>query len=286
MMMTYKNQQLEYEIYLRDNKVKFKNDSTAIKITGARSTAQIATCGEINSLEATITIWGLSREIISTLTQFSIFNTGREFNVIRIIANSIVVYEGTIINCLADFNQAPDIQLRINCLPCAHLMLAIASPFSQSGSVKVADIIRSIITPFDMSLTNIDVKESIPDPYLKGSPYQQILNAAWQGGCFVQFSYNDILIRNKNTPVSKDIINISPESGFIGYPIYCDSGLSVKTYFNESYVIGQKVNLASFLPLADGDYTIGMVTHNLSSELAGGVWESNLLLYRNFNNEQ
>lgn len=281
--MNYQNQKLSYEIHITDDNQNFPDGSKIKKIIGARSTANIKTFGGTNSNEANVTIWGLNRDDISTITQFSMWNGGRSFNKLVIKANDSVIYEGTIMNCVADFNQAPDISVNISCLPCAFLNVINAKPFSYNGDVKASEVIESIIKPFGMSLTNIDVDDFISSPFLQGTPYQQILQVVEHIRCFVSFSYTDVYISKFGTPRDNSELLLSPETGLIGYPVYFNSYLTVKTYFNPSYKSWQKIILKTHLPLASGSYTIGAINHNLSCELPGGQFESNLILYKAVN---
>lgn len=281
----YQNQQLSFEIALSAGR-QFADGSNSIKIEGARSVAQISHVGGNNSLEASVMIWGLNKSIMTTLTQFKTWNGGKEFNVIKIRANGLICYEGTIIDCFADFNQAPDVPLTINCLPCAFLMTAKTPPFSQAGSVKVEDIIRTVIAPFNMPLNNIGVTAVLSDPIFAGSPYSQIIAVTNAVGCFVEFSYNDVTIRERQKPLDDEPINISVGTGLIGYPMYNSIGLNIKTFYNGNYKLGQKINLTSSIPLADGEYMINAIFHNLSCEMPSGLWETNLMIVRSNSNEK
>lgn len=272
-------QELEFEFYIKDTLDPDKIANT-FKIKAPRSTASISTFGGSNSSEANFNIWGIGRDMIATLTRFDMWNGGKNYNTIIVKANGAKCYEGTIINCFADFNQAPDIPLIINCQPCAFLAVTVAMPFSYNGSIKASDIIQSIIKPFNMTLTNVDVTAVLKDPYIIGSPYQQILSVVNSARCFVDFSYSDIYISQTNSPRSNDVIKISPKTGLIGFPTYFGTYLTIKTYYNPTYRAGDRVKLETYLPLASGDYTIGAIIHNLSCKLPNGTFESNLVLYK------
>ncbi|XKM12651.1 hypothetical protein RCS94_06390 [Orbaceae bacterium ac157xtp] len=278
--MNYQNQRLDFEIHLTNEKDIFPDGTKIKRIYSPRSTVQIKTVGGANSNEANITIWGLSRDDIAMITQFSIWNGGRTFNKIVVKANGVTCYQGTIINCVADFNKVPDISVLISCQPCAFLNTAVAKPFSFNGEVSAADVIKSIIKPFGMSLTNIDVDTMLDTPYLQGSPFQQILQVVEHARCYVHFSYDSIYMSKIGSARNDEEIYLAPETGLIGYPMYFGDGLSVKTYFNPSYVANQKIKLNTYLPLASGSYTIGAIIHNLSCQLVGAQFESNLILYR------
>ncbi|RKS87342.1 hypothetical protein DES39_0563 [Orbus hercynius] len=280
--MNYQTQILDFEFLIKGNGEDPSEITDTIKLKAPRSTATISTFGGVNSSEASFTIWGLGRDDIATLTRFEMWNGGKNYNAISVKANGVKCYEGTIINCVADFNQAPDIPVIINCQPCAFLSVAVAMPFSFGGEIKASDIIQSIIKPFGMTLTNIDVTESLKNPYIIGSPYQQILSVANDIRCFIELSYSDIYISKIGTARDEEAILISPQTGLIGYPSYFGTYLTVKTYFNPSYKTGQKVKLETYLPLASGDYTVGAIIHNLSCQLPGGTFESSLILYKVF----
>jgi len=278
--MTYQLQSLEFEFYIKGDKDEPKKITDTIKLNSPRSTANISTFGGTNSSEANFTIWGIGRDVIATLTRFEMWNGGKNFNNIVVKANGVKCYEGVIINCVADFNQAPDIPVNISCQPCAFLAVAVSKPFSFNGEVRASEIIQSIIKPFNMTLINVDVLDYLKNPYITGSPYQQILSVSSNVRCFIEFSFDNIYISKQNSPRSSDVIEISPSSGLIGFPNYFGTYLTIKTYFNSSYKTGQRVKLDTYLPLASGDYTIGAIIHNLSCQLPNGTFESNLILYK------
>lgn len=284
--MTYQNQRLDFEFYLTNDGDKFRDGSTVKKLYEPRSVANIRSFGGHNSGEGQFIIWGLSFDDIATLTRFQGWNGATQFNRIVVKANGNTVYQGTIVSCVADLNQAPDVSVAINCQPCAFLMTYVAKPFSFSGEIKVAEVIGAIIKPFNMSLTNIDVTESVKDPYIVGSPFQQIMQIIDHVGCFVNYSYDDIYISKSMTPKDDKEIYLAPETGLIGYPMYYESMLSAKSYFNPSYTMGRKIKLNTILPLANGLYTIVGIIHDLSCNLPGGKFETNLVLQRSFKNEK
>lgn len=284
--MTYQNQVLDFEFHLTNEGDKFSDGSIIKKIYSPRSSANIVTFGGHNSGDAQFTIWGLSFEDIATLTRFRGWNGAKNFNKIVVKANGSTLYQGMIVSCIADLNQAPDVSVSIYCNPCAFLMTIVSPPFSFKGKIKAADMIESIIKPLGMSLTNVDVDVSLTDPYIVGSPYQQIMQIIDHVGCFINYSYDDIYISKKETPRDDGVINLSPSTGLIGYPMYYDSHLVAKSYFSPIYAVGKKIKLDTILPLASGDYSIYSVTHDLTCNLPGGKFETTLVLIRIFNNEK
>ncbi|WP_392558730.1 baseplate hub protein [Orbus mooreae] len=281
--MDYQNQQLDFTITLANEEQSFSNGSRKVTYFSPRSTAIITAINGTNSGKASFRIWGLTRETIATITNMGIWRTGDKLNKIEVKANGATVYQGVIANCVADFNQAPDISVSIDCYASAFLMIEVAKPFSFNGEVKASQAIESIIKPFGMTLINNGVTSSLSNPYISGSPYNQIMEIANSVGCLVIFEYDTITLHDKDYKPGDPVITISPETGLIGYPMYFSYYLTIKTYFNPSYKVGKPVNLITSLPLATGKYIIGGIEHNLSCNLIGGLYESNLLLYKVFN---
>ncbi|RKS84667.1 hypothetical protein DES39_1879 [Orbus hercynius] len=281
--MDYQNQQLDFTITLANDSQSFSDGSRKVTYLSPRSTAQITSVNGTNSGKGSFRIWGLSRDTIAIITNMGIWRTGDKLNLLEVKANGITVYQGVIANCVADFNQAPDISVSIDCYASAFLMIEVAKPFSFNGEVKASEAIEAIIKPFGMTLVNNGVTSSLSNPYIVGSPYNQIMEIVNNVGCLVIFDYDTITLHSSDYIPSEPVITIAPETGLIGYPMYLRTHLTAKTYFNSSYKVGKPVKLITDLPLATGDYIIGGIEHNLSCNLIGGLYESNLLLYKVFN---
>ena len=80
--------------------------------------------------------------------------------------------------------------------------------------------------------------------------------------------------------VSRDnmIIDVSAETGLVGYPTYNDIGFSIKTEFNQNLINGRTVNLKTIIPKANGKAPIQDSTHEISTLSPEGPWFTTVVL--------
>src|SRR6185437_11452310 len=75
--------------------------------------------------------------------------------------------------------------------------------------------------------------------------------------------------------VTPPIMQLSPQSGLVGYPRLEKYGLRITSIFNPGLVPGGRVQVSgSDIPNANGMWSPFMIDHTLESNIPGGLWQS------------
>jgi len=104
---------------------------------------------------------------------------------------------------------------------------------------------------------------------------QQIANHAR----FPMVIENETVIIFPNNGFRDDrIVDVSPETGMVGYPSYWEAGFNVKCEFNPDLLNGRQVKLTSSIPKANGILPVQVSTHELSTLTPDGAWFTTIKL--------
>ena len=75
---------------------------------------------------------------------------------------------------------------------------------------------------------------------------------------------------------ASDALEISAKTGLVGYPTYSSwaegGGIALKTIFNPLLIVGSRCKVESGLPVANGNWIVFFVSHDIESLVRGGQW--------------
>lgn len=276
----YKQRNLKFEFTAEPGILDDKNNTTLV-VENCKAQAQISMGTNVSGNMADVKIYGLSAELISSLSAKGVgaYNKGSIKIGMNILADDEMVFSGGIYACYADMNEMPEVGLVINAMAGLDLMRASTKPFTLKGYADYSDIINSICIANGYTYEGFNVTGGQTNGYYEGSPLEQIralcLNAR------LRFAVNSRKVtvwpidldEKGNIDRSKELAaQVSPEHGLIGYPVYSPAGLTIQAEFSTYIFSGGLIDLTTTLPNASGRYIANVVTHYLSSWIKGGPW--------------
>ena len=254
-----------------------KSGNDTISIKNIKATVSCQSSGNLFGTQVTVSLFGLSLDMIASLSSKSmgLFGSDSERISMKIYVGNTAIFSGYMTSSIANMNSVPNAALMITATASADLQNKAASPFSFSGATPVSTVINAICksggySPFIVGLGGVVVT----NPHYEGSVFDQL-----------QTLCDDLNIAMSVTPpsisfwpqesIKDDVIPlVSPEHGLIGYPIFSNGGVMFQTQFSTLLTTGRNVNLQTSLPHASGIYKLTSVTHELSSWVEDGPWHS------------
>jgi hypothetical protein len=189
-----------------------------------------------------------------------------------------MVFMGTIYNAWGDYSSQPDAALNILANAGMDAFIKPVGPSSYGNpSTDVATIMADLAKTMGLGFENNGVQVKLSYPYFPGTALAQVRACARAARINYSVDRGTLAIWEQGTGRDGEIPVISPSSGMVGYPHAVGSKvISLKTLFNSSIRPGSHVMVDSSLPMANGKFRVGPVSHSLSSELPGGPWFTTL----------
>lgn len=280
----------------------FKNGRNTLTISGLRLSASVKITA--NASELKCSVFGLSSETMNRL--LAVKETGapwqNQVNSIRLDvwtssdSTRFMLFNGQIIDALADFNKVPEVPLEITASGTFQYQSVVIQNKSFKGAAKVSDIMAYLAGQIGAGLDNVNVDESfvLRDHTVQGSAVACIestaraANVDWlieTVGTETANLGGTLVICKKGTTRKDATMEIHEANGLIGYPVIHSGMVDVKCLFSPFYLPHKKVKLFSKeQPVANGEYYIAEIEHKLESEmLSNSDWESHLTLAWIFN---
>lgn len=183
------------------------------------------------------------------------------------------VFSGTLISSFIDLSNPPEVSFVCAAVAGYYNKAAPSAPNTYEGTQKAEDIIRSLAGQIGYAFENRNGATAVvQNQYLSGSIIDQ-MQAVARAASFPMIIENNLVTIFPNNGTRDDIVvNLSAETGLVGYPSYWEAGFVVKSEFNPIITIGRVINLKSQLPKANGKFPIQYVTHELSTLTPDGPW--------------
>ncbi len=286
---TFTTKNLRFTFKLSNN-AKFQGtNANVLQISGLRATASIRGAGLPAFPAATLAIYGLLQSDMNALTSLQFQPDELERNVVVVEADSsgrgewATVFSGQIITSGPDYDGIPDAPLRITAQVLGFEALNPATATSYTGSTSVAAIVGSIASKMGYVLENNGVTAQLSSPYFSGTLTQQLRAVKQQSNIDIYIEDNVIAICPAGGVRQQRSFTLSPTSGLVGYPKldYQRGYVYAKAFFNPAFRFGGPCTIQdSDVPMANGSWIIGTISHDLDSlVLSSPKWFTNLLLY-------
>jgi hypothetical protein len=259
-----------------------------VKITGQRVYCTVMSNLGPRQGTATIRVYGLTRSLLNQLSSLSRVTEAQRKNRVIIEAGDdkagmSVVFDGQIMLSQIDMASFPDVALSVEALGGALEMLKVMEPISYPVSADAAVILSDLAYKMGMDFENGGVtgpvRVMLATPYYPGALMEQAEACARDANITMVITHGErgrslMVITPKGVPRGGLIPLVSPETGLVGYPSYASglSGLSVKCVFNPQLRMGGLVKVSSDLQVANGQWTVFNIAHELESEVPGGQW--------------
>ena len=263
-----------------------------ISFSGLRVSARIRyEAGAYNM--ADIQIYGLSQDFMRQLIAIYSYGwTGNSFVNNRIALRytdetNVTIFEGGIVSALIDYNTAPEVPFSILASATYKEQMEVPGGMSFPGTVAVETIIRQILNKsHEKAFENKGVDTVLTDESVNGSVMDMIDQVCRHADIDYWMQNNTLIIAPKGaTDKSATPIELTPETGLVGWPVLTHYGCNALALFSPDYVAMRTVKLAC-PALFDGTrlFSINGLTHEVDSEVPGGRWHTRLRLYLNTSN--
>jgi len=182
------------------------------------------------------------------------------------------IFEGTVVSACINYGGAPDVAFDVNARPGYLYQVAPAAPNSYAGEVDVASMIESLAKRMGYGFKNNGVSSKLNDQYLKGSAIDQVKTICEAARIVCNIENGTITIWPNDGGSNDQILQISPETGLIGYPTFTRTGVQIAMEFRPGIVLGQKINLLTSVEKAAGIWFVQSVRYELSTLQPQGPW--------------
>lgn len=255
----------------------FSNGQDTLTVTGLRCEAVIDDINGINQGSLQLRIYGMKIEDMNAMSLLGKRYLEARRNVITVTAGDMVngmqqVFKGTIYQGSIDYAGMPDVGFNIAASSGYFENVQSSADFSMKGDVSVATIIESIAKGMGFSFLNNGVDAKLSNPHLEGSPLAQIMAVAQAAHVACNVSQGVVAIWPNGGTRDDQIVDISPATGLVGYPVYSQYGIDVTTLFNPNLMNGRKAKVTSDAIGATGDWYVQVTRHELSSQSKNGPW--------------
>lgn len=226
--------------------------------------------------EAQVRIYGMRQEDMNSLTMLSWKKLNVSRNTIQVFAldagSWYEVFHGDLLDCVPDYDEAPEVCLRVSAISLLFDKYVEAAPTSYKGSVAAADIIDKLATSINYTFENHGVTAQLTNQYLDGTVVDQIKSVAKAADCdlFIDGSCVTITARDRARELTP--IVVSPSSGLVSYPTIDNQGIRCRSLWIPGLRIGSPITITSDVPKANGDWRIYSLTLTLESERPDGQW--------------
>lgn len=249
-----------------------------VELSGFRMSATLQHAGGWSDGTMNLTIWGLKRSTTNELATF-----GVKYNLVPQAPITLeagdpsgfsTVFVGNILSGYADYSDAPEVAFHLlaHCVLPQAVEAIPASSFR--GSVDVATIMAGLATQMGLKFENSGVNVKLRNPYFSGSAKTQMQACAQHAGINANVINGVLAIWPKFGSRGGQVPLVSPKTGMIGYPIFHELGIRVRTLYNPSIGLGQKIKVESNLTPANGEYSVYNLEHELECMVPKGRWFS------------
>lgn len=259
-----------------------------LTVSGLRVWASISAAGQAQNATAQITIFGMTFQEMLAASTFSKWPAVQKDASVFLYAGNpgalSLVFSGTIVQAVGDFNAQPDTAFHIEARSGLSAQMTILPPTSVKGTVNAAALLQALagqVSPPLAFENNSNVQVQLSNPHFKGSAMDQI-RAICASGQINYFIENNTTLaiwpKGQTRNVGTQTITIAPDEGAVGYPTFGFGKIIVKCEYNPAIVYGMNVTVKSSLPPANGTFSIFQLDYELQAMTPGGAWFQTLTM--------
>jgi hypothetical protein len=253
----------------------------SMTLSGLRTSVRIRVPGgqSMGVLEGAI--YGMS---LSTMNQLSTVGTqlnAQAKNTISVMAGDAetgmaLVYSGTLKYAYVDAQSMPQVAFRVSGSAGAYEAVKPVKPTSIQGAGDVAQVMSQLAGQMNLSFENNGVNVKLSNIYLSGSARMQALTLAQHAGIEHLIDKGTLAIWKPGQGRQSSSLMISPQTGMVGYPMFNQANVVVRTLFNPAINYGGLMQIQSDLTPACGTWAINYVDLELDSMVPHGRWFATL----------
>lgn len=247
--------------------------------SGLRVEASISMAGDTSQTMCQLRVYGLPLDVMNKLSVLGKPIVAGSLNTVEVEVSDDdnpapqTAFIGTIFQAWADLQNPPDGMFMVSATQGLLDALRPIPPASYNGSVDVALAMQSIATQLGHLFQNNGVDVRLSYPYLAGTGRDQLQQLADSAGINWVLDENTVVIwprGGSRTDIPE--AQVSAATGMIGYPIWTDGGVVIKTLYNPALRFGSLIRVESDIEPANGQWTVYRVDHELESQVSGGKW--------------
>ena len=250
-----------------------------LKLEGLRCAAVITNPGGNNALgQLQLQVWGMTLDQMNEYSSIGSNMVQAQDQSVTVTAGNQngtlnQVFSGNLISSFIDFSNAPEVSFVCAAVAGYYNKAAPAAPNTYKGSNKAEDIIQALAGQIGYEFVNKNNATAVvQNQYLSGSIIDQIMTVARTAPFPLIIENKKVIIFPNDGYRDELIVNLSAETGLIGYPSYWEAGFTVRSEFNPIIAIGRQINLKSQIPKANGKFAIQYATHEISTLTPDGPW--------------
>lgn len=286
----------------------------AIDLHNYRIDASVVSAGKISAISAGISIYNLPTRLMRALSGYGTMgvfnyasNTASGIAAVKdtidvrlytsesaqnnVSATSIqadnpwnaqrtMIFRGSLQNCSIQMDAVPDPFAFIQCHTLGAAQLFPADALSYKGAIAASTIAQQIAQTIGLTFTNDGVTTVLQNPCFHGDLKKQLRDLSEQA-LFDYSTENGTLAiwpigSHRSAASNTGYTTINSSNGLIGYPQFNGVGVSFTTLYNPAIRFGDRIYLETDAPNVTGYYVVSYVEANLSQELPGGAWYSNV----------
>lgn len=276
--MSFTSKKIEIRLTLTTGK--YSNGTNTKIIRELPCSVSVQCAGLPMKDQATVKIYGMTQDDMEALTWLTWNPLAINRNKIEVLAgeenNLSLAFAGEIQTAVPEYNGSPDVYLSITAISAYYTGRIPVSPYSFKGNVPVASVLQTLAKQAEYTFVNGGDNSTVENPYLKGSPLQQIIQLKEMSGADIRISNGVITLVGKN---KKILTVVSPENGLLGYPTPTAQGMRIRTLFNPVYDLTGQIKIEnSIVPKANGTWNIYGISHTLGQYVDNPPWFSDLEL--------
>jgi hypothetical protein len=268
-----------------------ESGTNTVTLDGHRASVRVQNSGAAAGSAAQVAVWGMTPSLMDQLSTLGMVVQMIPRNTITITAgeetqdgsnNTSTVFVGTILQAYGDFNNAPDVPFRLECLAGAAEQAIPFPASSYTGGTDVSTILSAIASKMGWGFENNGVNVQLANPYLSGSAIDQVRSVAEHAHINASLINNVLCIwpRFGSRKASGiPLIAPAPAGQMIGYPTYTQQGILVRTIFDPRIAFGGQIQVQSSLKKASGTWNVFKLDLKLDSLLPKGLWEQEIYAY-------
>ncbi len=274
---------------LGDTSAKFPGtENNVLLLTAARVMCEIE--GHVSFPgQANVKIFGMKQADMNALTiPWGTQAAGTGFNnTILVETNSIAtpnsysqVFLGQLIEAGPIYDAAPDVFFLVQASVLYNLQLAGSPTSSYPQNTPVSTIVGNLAAAMGLQFNNQAVDAISPPQYLAGTLMDQLRVVCNNNNIDWFINASELVICPRNAGRSDlPVLNVTPQNGLLGYPMFTRSGLMARLVFDPSILMQQQVAISgSDVPAANATWSIIGSNTRIESYEPNGVWETQLQL--------
>jgi hypothetical protein len=242
-----------------------------------RISARVFGLGGESGLTLSMAIWGMP---LSQMNQLSTVGTQIHYigqNSVTVMAGDAIsgmslVFSGIITSAFVDAQSQPQVCFRVEAAPGATANVQNSAPTSVKGQVDAAQLMGQVVQKAGFQFQNLGVNNvKLRNPYLWGAIGNQIKMLARHGGFEHIIDRGTVYIWPAQGQRSSNVF-LSPQTSMVGYPMFNQANVIVKSIFNPQIVNQGSITVQSDLTPACGTWNVVNVTHEIDANMPRGKW--------------